>query len=152
MKKKTPLQRAVKRILLYRLGLTVTVLALFFAGTSYYHSKNMITHAVIQATKIQVNVIQGRLKELMSRPGTDMASALQDAVNYPPDTKIHLKEGEFIYALLHSGNRQSLGSYEHADDPALAGIKGYLSRTALIYPEYEHLKMFIVRFRMRSYF
>ena len=67
-----------------------------------------------------------------------MVSALQDAVNYPPDTKTHLKEGEFVYARLHSEDRQHIGSYEHADLPTLPAIKKYLSGTTVTTPKYGH--------------
>ncbi len=147
----SPLKRAVKRILFYRLSLTVIVIALVFAGVSYYHSKGMITHAVIQATKIKVNVIRGRYKELMKQPETDVTTALQDAVNYPPDNKIHLEEGEFIYALLHSENRESIGSYEHPGYSSLPDVKQYLARTSQTLPDHEQLKYNYVRINGKEY-
>ena len=72
----------------------------------------MITDAVIQASTIQMNITCGRFQELIKRPGADMSRVLQDAINYPPDTSIHIKDGEFVYVFLLSGHNQSMGSYE----------------------------------------
>ena len=136
MVRKTPLKKFIRRRLLFRLSLTVLVVALFFAGLSYYHSKGMITDAVVQASTTRVDVIRGRFKELMSRPGAEMMPVLQDAVNYPPDTNTHINEGEFVYAMLHSGDRRRIGIYEHSNYPALTKIKKYVSKNPEIYPRY----------------
>ncbi len=136
MVRKTPLKKIIRRRLLFRLSLTVLGVVLIFASLSYYHSKSMITNAVIQASTTRVDVIRGRFKELMSRPGAEMMPVLQDAVNYPPDTNTHINEGEFVYAMLHSGDRRRIGIYEHANYPALAKIKKYVSKNPETYPRY----------------
>jgi len=146
MVRKTPLKKIIRRKLIFRLGLTVLGVALFFAGLSYYHSKDMITRAVIQASTARIDVIRGRFKELMSRPGADTMSVLQDAVNYPPDTNIHINEGEFVYAVLHSEDRHRIGIYEHTRYPALAGIRQYVSQNPETYPQYSrpHYKSIVL--------
>ena len=128
MTKKPLLKKYIRRKLLFRLGLTILGVTLLFAGISYFHSRDMIVNAVIQASTSRVHIIQARFKELMRKPDADMMTVLQDAVNYPPDTNIHISEGEFIYAVLYSRNRDRIGIYQHINHPALAGIKKYLRR------------------------
>jgi len=151
MARKTPLKKFIQRRLLFRLSLTVLTVVLFFATISYYHSKNMITNAVVQASTTRIDIIRGRFKELMSRPGAEMMSVLQDAVNYPPDTNIHINEGEFVYAMLHSGDRRRIGTYEHANYPGLAEIKKYVSRNPETYPQYGRLIYKSITLNSRQY-
>ncbi len=139
MVKKTPLKKIIQRKLLFRLSLTILGVAFFFAGFSYYHSTNMITNAIIQASAARIDVVQGRFKELMSRPGADITSVLQDAVNYPPGKNIHIDEGEFVYVMLHSGDRLRIGIYEHPDYTGLDEIKKYLTQTLETSPQYDQL-------------
>ena len=88
MAKNTPLKKIIRLRLLFRLSLIVLGGAFLFSGLSYYHSKDMITNAVIQASTARVDIIRGRFTELMNMPGAEITSVLQDAVNYPPNTNI----------------------------------------------------------------
>ncbi len=128
MTEKPLLKKYIRRKLLFRLSLTILSVTLLFAGISYFHSRDMIANAVIQASTSRIHIIRTRFKELMRRSDTDMMAVLQDAVNYPPDTNIHISEGEFVYAILYSRNRDRVGIYEHANHPALDEIKKYVRR------------------------
>jgi len=139
MKEKTPLQNSVRRILLFRLCLIVIVLAIIFALLSYYHSREMLTRSVIQATTNRISVIQGRFREIMQVPGADISTALQDAIRYPPGSDIQIKEGSFIYARLHTANREKIGVFEHNTFPALKKVKEYLSESRTQEPEFGKL-------------
>lgn len=151
MEKHTLLKHSVQRILFYRLSLAVVLVALLFAGLAYYHSKKMIGNAVIQASTAQINVVRGRFAELMDRPGADVALALQDAINYPPNSKTHIKDGEFVYALLHTSDRSSIGSYEHENSADSLQIKKYLANTSKDAPKYSGTKYKSVKINNKPY-
>lgn len=151
MAKRTRLKTFIRQRLLFRLSLTVLGVVFFFAGFSYYHSRDMITNAVIQASTARIDVIRGRFKELMSRPGADVTSVLQDAANYPPGTNIHIDEGEFVYAILHSGDRLGIGTYEQPDYTGLDEIKKYLTKTPETSPQYDQLDYHLVTLDGRQY-
>jgi putative nucleotidyltransferase with HDIG domain len=151
MKKSSPLKRSIRRLLFYRLGITVLGVTLIFAALSLYHSKKMIKDAVIQASTIHIDFMRGRLKELMQRPGANLQASLQDAVNYPPDTAIQLKEGSFIYARLHNAKRSSRGEYLSNSCPDIEALKAYLTQTPAVYPRYGELKYSSFRIGKQSY-
>lgn len=130
MTEKPLLKKYIRRKLLFRLSLTILGVTLLFAGISYFHSRDMIVNAVIQASTSRIHIIRARFKELVSRSDADMTAVLQDAVNYPPDTNIHLSEGEFVYAVLYNKNRDRVGVYEHVNHPALDEIKNYVRRNS----------------------
>lgn len=151
MRPNSPLKRSIRRILSFRLGITVLGVALLFAALSSYHSGNMIKDAVIQASKIHINVMRGRFKELMQKPGADMQASLQDAVNYPPDTTIQLKEGAFVYARLHNAKRSSRGEYLSSSCPNVAQLKAYLAKTPSVNPRYGKMEYKSFRIGKQSY-
>ncbi len=151
MRPTSPLKRSIRRILYFRLSITVLGLALLFAILSSYHSGNMIRDAVIQASRIHIDVMRGRFKELMQRPGADMQASLQDAVNYPPDTTIQLKEGTFIYARLHNAKHSSRGEYLSSSCPDVAKLKAYLAKTPAATPRYGEMEFKSFRIGKQSY-
>ena len=146
MHKISLLKRSVQRILFYRLSLTIFLIALVFSGIAYYHANGMITSAVIQASTIQMDITRSRFLELIKRPGAEMNTVLQDAINYPPGGNTHTKNGEFVYALLHTKDHSSVGTYEHDAYPDLPLIKQYVARTSATlsaqkYPEFKSVSI-----------
>lgn len=140
MNQNTPLKSSIRRILFRRLGVTVLGVSLLFAVLSFYHSNSMVKDAVIQTSRIRINVMRGRFHELMKTPGMDMSSALHDAVHYPPHESMQIQEGEFIYAQLHSANRASRGDYQKGSHAALDKVKSYLLRAPATYPAYGQIE------------
>lgn len=113
MEKRMSIKTVFYKALLSRLVAATLLIAGFSVFASFYHSQQMVNDAIIQFSKVQINFIKSRLHEVISKQKGDLKAALQLAVAFPPATALQLREGEFIYIMLHDERRESVAIFQH---------------------------------------
>ncbi|WP_163339854.1 hypothetical protein [Desulfopila sp. IMCC35008] len=78
-------KKSIYKLIAKRLSWASLLIAALFSLGSFYHSRQMIYNAVVHVSSAQLTFIKGELLESMkTQPETDIISALQAAISYPP--------------------------------------------------------------------
>jgi putative nucleotidyltransferase with HDIG domain len=112
-KNRISLKTFIYKTLIKRLAISTLLIASLFAFASFYHSKEMINRAVRQLSKVQISFIKSRVQEAIAARGGDLETALAFAVNFPPVKALQIREGEFVYLMLHDERREHVAVYQH---------------------------------------
>jgi len=151
MKKNRLLKNFVYGILIRRLTLAAFVIATVFSIITYDRASNIIINTVAKISNLKIDMIRGQFRELMKKGDVETKEALRQAVHYPPGSRIRIKEGHYVYAMIYDNAGQTLDAYEDDSYVGLNAVKKYISTIPASYPQTDKLEYSVLEIADRSY-